>query len=386
MKIHFETIDNLSVLLYPTLKTIDEETLLLKGEEPYYEFSHDYLLPTAVKGVNHITYELHERVITVTYLNQRNYCYEVELDDGVKIYLTPSMTRHKSFGKIQINQPACWVDCWGKLDRSIEFVKNVLGKPAFKVIPNLIDLAVHHSGVDWRQEDAFHFTGSFKSKKMHPTITEKGLSFSGFEFGSKNSRSRSIFGRLYDKTLQLRQQYRAPKPHALYKIPATELDKVWNLEFSFSSRYLREHKIDTVKQLQQSMPAMWKFATAKYLKHKAIPRRHKKDKAFDKAPLSNDWLLLQECHGVDEKTLGLDCITGKLKDVSGTYQLNKIKKRLLRYAIIKDINPYNLTMILEAVEEHLISEGRLGFMKWSEFVNKHYTSPARVGELKHLDL
>lgn len=392
MKIHFQAIDNLSVLLYPKLNTIDQKnsfggTFSFKEELAYEEFHRDYLLPTSEQGVNHLTYILHERVITISHMNQRNFNYEIEFDDGVILLLTPAMRRKSCFGKIQINQPACWQDCWEKLASTIEFVKKVLdGSSSFKVLPNLIDLAVHHSGVEWTQTDGLHFTGTFKSKKLYPVIVEKGLSFSGFEIGSKGSRSRSPFVRLYDKTLQLRQQHGAPRPHALYQKPATENDKIWNLEASFGPRTLREHKIDTVELLQKSVPALWKFVTTKYLKHKAIPRKGKKDKEFDKAPLSETWLLLQRCHGVDETTPALVSTTEKLEDVSGTYQLNKIKKRLLRYAVINCINPYDLTTILEAIGEHLTSEGKLGSLKWNEFVDKHYVNPSQVGELKHLDL
>lgn len=391
MKIHFETIDNLSVLLYPKLNTIDPansfgETFSFKEERAYEEFHRDYLLPSAEQGVNHLTYLLHDRVITVTHMNQRNFNYEIEFDNGVTLLLTPAMRRKSCFGKIQINQPACWQNCWEKLANTIEFMKKVLSSSSFKVLPNLIDLAVHHSGVEWTQTDGLHFTGNFKSKKLHPVIVEKGLSFSGFEVGSKGSRSRSPFIRLYDKTLQLRAQWGAPRPHSLYKEPATENDRIWNLEASFGSRTLRTHKIDTIEKLQSSIPALWKLATAKYLKHKAIPRKGKKDKEFDKAPLSETWLLLQRCHGVDETTPDLIHKGVKLEDVSGTYQLNKIKKRLLRYAVINDINLYDLTTILKAIEEHLTSEGKLGSLKWNEFVDKHYTHPSKVGELKHLDL
>jgi hypothetical protein len=169
-------------------------------------------------------------------------------------------------------------------------------------------------------------------------------------------------------------------------VPATENDKIWNLEFSFNSRCLRQHKIDTIEKLQKSIPALWKFAMTKYLKHKAIPRKGKKDKEFDKALLSERWILLQKCHGVDELTPDLVNRTEKIEDVTGTYQLNKMKKRILRYALINEISPYDLKTILQDIEEVLTVRVRLGSLNWKEFVDKHYAHPSKVGELKHLDL
>jgi hypothetical protein len=171
MKIHLETIDNLSVLLFPKLNTIDRdnsfgETFSFKEELAYEEFNRDFLLPAASEGTNHITYELHGRVITVTHLNQRNFSYSIEFDDGVVLLLTPAMRQKSCFGKIQINQPSCWQNCWEKLTNIIEFLKKVLGTSSFKVLPSLIDLAVHHSHVEWKQEMAYTLLVRLKAKNF----------------------------------------------------------------------------------------------------------------------------------------------------------------------------------------------------------------------------
>lgn len=392
MKIHLECVDNLSVLLWPNLNKLDPENSLggafaFMEERAYEVFHRDYLLPSAAERVNHLTYELHSRVFTVTHMNKRNFNYSLEFDNGVVLEMTPAMRYKSVFAKIRVNQPAVWHLPFEKIRDVIAWLRKVIG-PSFQVKPDLIDLATHTSGWNLTIDDRLHLTGSYKKKKIHPVPVEDGNSFSGMEIGTKSSksRSRSIFVRIYDKTMHLRQQHSSPRPHIFYSIPANEEDRIWNIEASFNSRFLKSVQIETLDKLEKNLPNLWKIATEQYLKHKSIPRMKKKDRAFEKAPLSEQWLIIQKCHQVTETTEELLKKAERLVDIDGTFQINKMKKRILRYAVINEMNPYDLEDVLKDMREVMTVRVPLGSLNWKEFVDRHYPKKERIGELIDTEL
>lgn len=387
MQTHFEVCDNLSVLYWPIMAKLDAAgsfggTFSYQEEKAYEDFHREYLLPSAKEGLTHLTHELNNRFFTVTHINKRNFSYHLEFDDGSILMLTPTLRKSSAFGKVIIPQPAVWEDPFDKITRLTAFLKQIIGN--FIVKPDSMDLAVHVSGWDITQNDSLHWTGNFRRKKLHPVLEEKGVSFSGFEIGSKGSRARSPFCRVYDKTMQLRHKHGLPRPYLLYSPPVDEKTKIWNIEFSFNSRCLKSFNIKTPEQLQKSKAALWKHATTKYIRHKAVPRTSKK---FKRADISNEWKIIQNCHQVSDETINLIKNVEKKTDVSGLFQLNKMKKRLMRYALIKNLPPEELRNILDLVYEDLTNPSRLGSLCWKDYVTKHFDRHNQLDLLIHgLDL
>lgn len=384
MKIHFQRCDNLSFLLFPYLGSIDIEnshggTFTFKGEKKYEEFHAKYLLPSTRNS--HVTFQLNGRFFTVHYHNKRNFNYKLEFDNGVLLLLTPRMRHKTCFGKIIVPQPSVWVEPFEKVQSLVSYMRLLIGN--FEVKADSIDLSVHTSGFNPTLEDRLHFSGNFRKKQLFPVAEEEGQIFSGFKIGSSGTRSRSPFCRIYDKTLQLRQKHSSPKPHAYYDVQADEKERIWNTEFSFNSRCLKSFDIHTLDQLKRKTPELWKHATTQFLKHKAVPRS---DASFKRSKVSAFWAIIQNCHQVKENTVIIEKYTERLQDVDGSYQLNKIKKRILRYSLIRGINSNDLDSILKEIYKDLSRPSQLGLMSWNDFVINRLNPQSDHGELNNLDL
>ncbi len=379
--VHMQSLDSLSVLLFfrlrPMKVKLDQDPHEQSSDEKNYEnFIKESLLHKVTSEARLIAVGA-ERV-RATFNWKKNYVYCLETGDSCTIFLNPVLRDAQPFCKIQVNQPGVWINPVDKVQKWINFFKTIIKN--FTCLISSVDLCVHFSGWIPTLEDLHHFSGAVKRRK---TFQEHyGTLFTGFSFGTKGKTSRNPFGRLYDKTAQLRTSYSSPKPHMLYSIEASEDMRVFNLEFSFNSRSLKKLNADNLERLDSKLPILWKYATTKFLKHKALPRTAK---TFNRCSVSPQWETLSNCFGVTNEHVW-SLTTKNPIDIDGSYRLNKLKRNLLYFGLKQRLDVTDLEAILKRVAEKLREPSVRGISNWEDYLAKALLEKPKTHQLHNLDI
>lgn len=141
-----------------------------------------------------------------------------------------------------------------------------------------MDLHADFQGVDFRPEDKESFICRARSCMAN---WDEGI-FSGFTFGSR--RSKSVFARLYDKSLEITKKGGT----YWYEIwgSAFEPDEVvWRIEFELHRAFLRKFGVNTLEQGLSSVDGLWKYATEEWLSL----RTPTLDETHSRWPIAPDW-------------------------------------------------------------------------------------------------
>lgn len=312
---------------------------------------------------------LNERVtLSKTEEGKRHYQYQMTFDDGSYVLLAHYVYAGQPIAKIVLCQPGVWSN---PFDRSIDifdFLKKLF-KLNFKYYVNTVDLAVHYK--DWNiSPDIATYIGG-KCRKR----TSKGIggvdgnyssqSFSGVNVGTKSRHSRSFYLRIYNKSLQLRNNHGAPKSYFLYSDKIDLISVVWNCEVHLNSRVLKSFFVESIEDLKLKIPEIWKCATSEFMVIKDVSFKDKHK--FKKASVCQQWEKIQACFSA-KRVKKITRKSSNAKFYNSEYRLKKLKVNLFGFSEVEKIDPLELDVLLLQLKQKLLRPSDRYNLNWDDFV------------------
>ena len=177
--------------------------------------------------------------------------------------------------KVQINQYKLW--SMGYTDAYVESLQilSALGFEWGTAKPNRIDLCVHSDQWHWTYDDLkdFEYPRDIKNSN-HPNFIHLDPTTGEFETVYYGSRHTGLILRMYNKSIE---SIRKDKPYFLdlYKEKGLNPERVWNIEFEITRKYLKDfiHPdtfepdfFDDMENLlsQRGLSFLWTFLTTKF--------------------------------------------------------------------------------------------------------------------------
>ena len=173
---------------------------------------------------------------------------------------------------------------------------------AFAVTPqwtlSRLDLFVDVQGWDLQASDEARF--SCRASQV-AKYEDRGV-LTGFSFGRRNSKS--ISGRIYDKTIEiaLRKNYWVPM---LWNEKYSPEERVLRVEFELATKVLHELGIRTLEEALHGIGAIWGYCADNWLTF----RDQSEDSNKSRWPLSPEWKAIQNI-SMRGNWIGLDRIRG----------------------------------------------------------------------------
>lgn len=157
------------------------------------------------------------------------------------LYFRKSDNTHGTFPvKVQINQIKIWsLGYWGAYEESLQLLI-ALGFDFNQCKPNRIDPCVHSDQMQWNLEDLKKFEYPRDVKKTNtPNFIHLDPVTGDFETVYYGSRNSGCLLRIYFKSLQAIKKDKSFFLE-LYKERGLDPDKVWNVEFELSRKFLKD--------------------------------------------------------------------------------------------------------------------------------------------------
>lgn len=178
--------------------------------------------------------------------------------------------------KVQINQYKLW--SMGFVDAYVESLQ-ILSALAFewgKAKPSRVDLCVHSDQFHWTYEDLQDFLYPRDvTNSNHPNWIHLDPTTGEFETVYYGSRNTGMILRMYNKSLESKKKDK-PYFRELYQEKGLDPDKVWNIEFEITRKYLKDFiNPDTFDQdfyddmenllSERGLSFLWTFLTTKFV-------------------------------------------------------------------------------------------------------------------------
>jgi len=188
--------------------------------------------------------------------------------------------------RIEIGSISCQEHSIRIYDRLIQWLE-LYGLKREKELVSRVDLAVDLIGANIQELDVFN------RRKWICRATKMGLYMEGYDFSGMMLGKGSICLRIYNKTLELRNN--KTKQDFFQSLWKCEKDiPVTRVEFQFRREIMKEMKIqmDTVAELEKNVDSLWQYASKKWarLASQSIDQKNNNQK---RAEISEIWTRIQ---------------------------------------------------------------------------------------------
>ena len=121
-----------------------------------------------------------------------------------------------------------------------------------------LDLCCHTDEL----EISYATIGGFKGLFRQKNIREFNRTVSGVEFGSRGGK---IYGRIYNKSLEIQQKRVKLWFYDIWKDKGLEREPVWNVEFELRREFFTDYKINSVEDAFAHLRSIWKRCTGEWV-------------------------------------------------------------------------------------------------------------------------
>ena len=227
----------------------------------------------------------------------RGYAYILH-NDGYEVKIAQYKSKIKSFMPIQIRITSEYL--WSKgLNKAWETIYKWIELTFGNIEENKVsrvDVCMHTSDVDYITNYENSYKGKFKKESINGlNYTHKKVN--AIMFGTR--KGKNIYCRIYNKTLEIKETKKKSWFIDIWKRYNLDIDNVWNLEFELKSEFLREFKIKTVGELENSLKDIWEYCTKEWL-----VKIERTNKRVERCKIDEKWLEIQKAYE-DFKSKGL---------------------------------------------------------------------------------
>ena len=151
-----------------------------------------------------------------------------------------------------------------------------------------VDLCMHTSDIDFITNYENLYKGRYKKDSVN-VLNYTNKEINSITFGTR--KGKKIYCRIYNKTLEIKETKQKSWFKEIWENNGLDINSVWNLEFELKSEFLREFKIKTVEDLENSLQDIWKYCTEKWL-----VKINRDNVRTERCSINEKWLDVQKAY------------------------------------------------------------------------------------------
>ncbi len=233
-----------------------------------------------------ISIEIGSMTFEVLANGKKGYSYILH-NDLYEIDIAEYRSKNKDFYPIfiKIKSECLWAygpfQAWSNIR---QWVQENIGEVIDNKISR-IDLCCHTDDLLLTETD---FDSRFKGQYYTQTAYWFRRKVNAMTFGS--SASEKIFGRIYNKVLEITQKKTKTWFYEIWKDAGMQCGKVWNIEFQINREFLKERNINTVEDAYENIGSLWNYCTRQWL-----VKIENDDENISRCSINEKWLQVQDC-------------------------------------------------------------------------------------------
>lgn len=232
-----------------------------------------------------ITITVNDMTFEVLANGKKGYAYILH-NDFYEVDIAEYRSKNKDFYPIyiKIKSECLWANGpYKAVDLIWSWVQENIGNVITDKISRM-DLCCHTDEFKIRPEDIGSFKGQFYTMCVHFYRRK----INAMTFGS--SASNKIYGRLYDKVLEINMKKSKLWFYEIWKNAGAVCSQVWNIEFQINREFMKERNIDTVSQAFENIGSIWEYCTQYWL-----VKIEQDNENVTRCSTNEKWQKIQEC-------------------------------------------------------------------------------------------
>lgn len=212
----------------------------------------------------------------------RGYSYILK-NAGYELHIAEFKSSISNFAPVKIRISSEYLWAYGLMisyKNIYTFISEIFGVPS-NVKVSRVDMAMHIENADFTSNYQTSYKGNYK--KSNANYNNKIIN--ALTFGSRSS---PIYCRIYDKSLEIKEQSKKIWFYDIWQKHNMNIHNVWNVEFELKSEFLRNYNISNPIELMEHLNSIWRYLTCEW-----IVKINKDNTRVDRCTTSKIWNLVQ---------------------------------------------------------------------------------------------